>query len=312
MREPCFPFDPGFIGLRPFDMQFLRRNIALFAVLAIGIALIAFNSNLKKVGRCDAPLAYKIGTIDPGFRMTESEFRNDIAEAGGVWSGAVNKQLFKYDPDGEVTINLVYDWRQQTTQFESALQGTIEQSSVSAESTKRQISALEESFRASRQDYQNQIAQYNRQVESWNASGGAPADARTSLQEQAAALNQKARDLNAQKDQINALVVQYNSMVRNINAQTGAINSDGLVGTEFRKGVYIVKDDAKHIDIYQFRERSDLLLVLAHELGHALGLPHNENPDSIMSPVLRSPGLVLTSEDLQDLKSLCSQSSWRL
>jgi hypothetical protein len=292
-------------------MQFFRRNIALFVALAVGVALIVFDSSLKEAGRCDAPIEYKIGTIDPGFRMTKSEFRNDIAQAGDVWSGAINKQLFKYDPDGEITINLVYDWRQQTTQFESALEGTIEQSSASAESVKRQISTLEESFRASRRDYQNQIAQYNRQVEGWNASGRVPADVGVSLRDEAAALNQKAQDLNAQRDQINALVSQYDSMVRNITAQTGAINGDGLAGTEFRKGVYIAKDDVKHIDIYQFREQSDLLLVLAHELGHALGLQHNANPNSIMSPVLRSPSLALSADDLRDLKSLCSQSSWR-
>jgi matrixin len=315
---PCFAhqagflFDPALIGARPFAMQLLGKNLGLFAALAVGILLIVFDASLKKVGRCDVPIEYRIGTIDPRFQMTESELRNDIAEAGNVWDSAANKPLFKYDPDGELTINLVYDWRQQDTQFEQALRGTIDQMRSTAEPIKQQISEMKETFQTSRQDYLSRLAQHNRQVESWNASGGAPADVRASLQDEAAALSQTAQDLKAQNDHINALVAQYNSMVRDINAQTNAINNDGLVGTEFHKGVYIVKDNAKHIDIYQFREQSDLLLVLSHELGHALGLPHNEDPDSIMSPVLRSPGLALSSEDFRDLKGICSQSQWRL
>jgi hypothetical protein len=286
-------------------MKFLRKNFPLLIALAVTAACIVFSNRVQK-RPCDVPIEYKIGTIDPRFGITESSFQNDIAEAGRVWGATIHRQLFKYNPDGELTINLVYDWRQQTTQDEGELKSNMTQLTASAGSIKRQITSLRETLQASKQEYEDQTAQYNGQVEHWNNSGGAPNDVHASLNDELAALEQKRRDLNEQNNQINALINQYNMMIGNINARARVINNDGLAGTEFRKGVYAVKGDFKHIDIYQFREQSDLLLVLVHELGHALGLQHNGNSNSIMSPLLGSAGVDLSPEDLKDLRALCS------
>ena len=46
--------------------------------------------------------------------------------------------------------------------------------------------------------------------------------------------------------------------------------------------------------------------VLVHELGHALGIGHVENPDSIMYSYSIGETLTLSEEDLAALKEVCA------
>ncbi|MES2214229.1 MAG: matrixin family metalloprotease [Patescibacteria group bacterium] len=102
------------------------------------------------------------------------------------------------------------------------------------------------------------------------------------------------------------LIRKYNSLVDQANQKVSTINESA--GKEFNEGEYIYDEAGQRINIYEFTSRAELVRVLAHELGHALGLDHNSNPDSIMYYLNQSENGALTPEDSADLEALCHLS----
>ncbi|WP_089942832.1 matrixin family metalloprotease [Candidatus Entotheonella palauensis] len=64
--------------------------------------------------------------------------------------------------------------------------------------------------------------------------------------------------------------------------------------------------------IFQFHDMDDLLLVLAHEMGHALGLNHIEPPEAIMHALMGSQNindLAPTPADIEALQAMCGNGN---
>lgn len=269
---------------------------------------------------CQEPIEYRLGTIDPRFKLSNEEVLNDIAKAADLWGTAQGKPLFVYDPEGALAINLIYDTRQQATQKAAKLSGVIDETGRVAESVKAQYSSLQNSYNTATAEYEKQVtafneaqSTYNERVEYWNAKGGAPPPEYAKLSTQKKALTQqlnavevKRQELNRLADETNALIDKYNLLVGRINTNVDAINNNGLVGTEFEEGVYVSDASGERIDIYEFESKTAFLRVLAHELGHALGLDHVQGADSIMNPVNRGEEFALTEKDLAALAEICT------
>jgi len=267
---------------------------------------------------CPGPIRYRIGTLDPRFGITREEFRRLIEKAGNVWEE--KQKIFQYDPKGKLPINLVYDARQKFTQTAIAIRAGVSAKLVQADLIKQQLLPLREEFNKIETSYSDQAASYkraqdsyNRKVKQSNLAGGASeaglqdfADERRSLRAQFNLLEAKRLEMNRATDELNTLIKKRNAVIELANAEAAAFNDAAPASLQFKEGRYVREGNEERIDVFQFENTDSLLVILAHELGHALGMKHNANPDSIMSPLIHTDRLVLTAEDEDGLKAVCS------
>jgi hypothetical protein len=267
---------------------------------------------------CPAAIKYRIGTLDPRFGISGEEFRRFIEQAGNVWED--DRKFFQYDPKGKLRISLVYDTRQEFTQHVVAVRASVSAKMAEASLIKGKLIPLAENLRTLDTSYSDQAASfeqaqdsYNQEVKRLNLAGGAPearfqglASERQSLRKQFNLLEEKRQELNHATEEFNELIKKRNGLLKLVNAEADALNNSGPSRVKFEEGRYVREGAEQRIDIFQFENTDKLLVILAHELGHALGMKHNSNPVSIMSPLIQTDRLALTAEDEDGLKTSCS------
>ena len=82
--------------------------------------------------------------------------------------------------------------------------------------------------------------------------------------------------------------------------------SNAAGGSSFTEGRFTPRTNT--IDIYQFNDMNKLRRVLTHELGHVLGINHNENVYSIMFSSNSATTTVLSNEDIEALFEVCPKN----
>ena len=259
----------------------------------------------------DQRISYRLGDIDPRFGISPAEVQQLAVEATQIWQQAGGREYFVYDPQAKLRIDLIYDQRQsesnsrqqQLSQIETK-QALWQQRHLQAEQLKQQISDLQQQLSQKRDALTQATHAYNQQVQQINARGGATPEQRFALQDQKLYLqqqqqrlsehinqhNQKINVLNEEINQLNALNAELSAKVSGFNAR--------FSGKKFDKGLF----NGKQIAIYEFSSKDDLRLTLAHEFGHALGLPHHDDPYGLMYPILQkqdAKNFQLSTADLQ-------------
>ena len=292
-------------------MDFLKNNLWWMAFV---VAVFVYFNFLKPIP-CSSPITYKIGTVDSGFGFSEAKLKTSLNTASKIWTKALDKDLFVYDKNGKVTVNLIYDNRQKTTQINTTLKADVDKTNKLAGSIKQEYETLMQDLNSKKEVYNAKLStfetkqkQYSDQVDYWNSKGGAPADVYNSLAQERKALIDEQNIIEAERvainnsaDKINAFIEKYNLLVANANDNIDVINQSA--GQEFQEGTYDPNTDT--INIYEFSTQDKLTRVLAHELGHALGLDHNVNKDSIMYALNKSNNMSLTKDDVDSLKNIC-------
>ncbi len=269
---------------------------------------------------CKKPITYSIGAFDTRFGISKAEFLKVLAKAEAIWEKPVARELFAYAPNGKLTINLVYDYRQKATEKLRSLGLSVDDNRGSYDTLVARFKAMKQEFEVQQAAYKTLVANfeqrndaYNAEVTRWNRKGGAPKDVYQRLQDESTSLkgaleyiHSVESGLQKRQDDLNALVTVINQVANNINAKAEEFNAIGRArGEEFTEGMYTSDSSGQKIDIYQFNDSEKLVRVLAHELGHALSLEHVEDPKAIMYRLNQGANTALTSSDISALKLQC-------
>ena len=125
-------------------------------------------------------------------------------------------------------------------------------------------------------------------------------------QNKTAEINQHVSTVNSLVDRIKQVEGVLNNQVATLNLKVKNYNSLGdSTGREFNEGEYVRNASGTKINIYQFKDEGQLIRVLAHELGHAIGLDHIDNPKAIMYYLNEGVNEKLTPDDLTALRNRC-------
>ncbi len=269
---------------------------------------------------CQQPIYYSLGSIDKQFNLSDSQVRQAVAEAANIWSTPWGKPLFSYATSGELEINFIYDYRQSATDKLKQLGITVDNNQQSYDRVRGKYDSLRSQYQTQQaaldkliSDFKSEQRDYNAQVAKWNKSGGAPAEEYGRLHQLDADLAAKQQQIilainsvNAVVDDLNALATTLNSLAAKLNLNVKKYNNIGSqTGQEFQEGLYEESAAGTEIDIYEFQSPSQLVRLLAHELGHALGLGHTSNTADIMYYLNDSKNDKLTAADLAALRAKC-------
>lgn len=294
-------------------MKTLWKTI-LFLVI---IGTFSYSIFLLVAGPCYAPKEYSMGVYDERFSVTEAEFIAAAQAAEKIWEDAIGKDLFSYSESGDLAINLIFDERQETALKNKSLESKVDATENSAKSIRAQFEDLRNryesesaSYSVMADEYKMQQEAYSNNVDYWNDQGGAPKKEYEDLQRQKSALQIAQGTLEAKRIKVNSLATEVNNLVSKYNYLVNQANSDiekinQTADKEFEQGEYVSSGINEQINIYEFYTKDELVRILAHEFGHALGADHNDNPDSILYYLNEGTGLTASAEDIRDIKKVC-------
>ncbi len=272
---------------------------------------------------CPVPLTYRLGQLDSHFTITRDEAIAKLAEAEKAWEEKTGRELFQYDENGTLVVDFVFDDRQHSADSENHKRQELDQILAETETLKETIAGLEteyqektKTYEANVSVYETALARHNERVTRYNDQGGAPPNIHADIERERQVLDARLGELNTDADtlnklgqNINALGERTNQLVGSYNKAVEAYNAEFGFAKEFTQGDY---QDGK-IHIYKFSSDEELLSVLVHEFGHALGINHVDDERAVMYYLLQEDGSIpaLNDTDKEAFVAVCGTGDER-
>ncbi len=281
-------------------------------IVAIIISIAVVTTKTETV--CERTLAYNIGNVDSRFQITHDELVDALKEVEKIWEDPTGYNLFEYDPlasenDSDVLIiDFIFDQRQQITTKMKEVEEIIEDNIKELELLSAEYEEKLDFYNRRVSNYNYRLGEYVNQVDYYNMIGGAPEYIYNQLMAEGYELELEEHELNRQMKGLNRLEDNENKLFEYIKALSEKAYEVVDMRGDFGAGMYTDYDNLKKITVYEFGNREDLILLLAHEFGHALNLDHADDPHAIMHAYIDLQDLNdirLTQADINLLKAEC-------
>ena len=323
----------------------MRARLGRTGILALLALLAALVVVLDRTGRlpgtanlafahapCGIPIHYALGEADPRFGFDRSVVMEALVEAANLWQSRTGALLFiESDHPLAMSVNLLFDERQQAANTRRSLRGGLDRDRRQFEGEEAALLLWNERIEAARSAHERaaevlarRVREHEAEIASWNAGSGQRTDARRrALEAESDALKGALAELERMGQDLDADIASYNRFAADLRQRSEEFRdrvgryNEATSGVPVESGRYSYdREQGRRIEVYRAESYDELVWVLAHELGHALGIGHVADPGAIMHATLHDGGELqrgrvrpasLSDADLAALAAVCGQ-----
>lgn len=278
------------------------RTIILYGTLVVSLFFL-WENVLRSP--CSRVIEYSIGEFDERFRISQDEFILQVGLAEIPWETAADRPLFRYVPDADFKINLIWSEEQELLYQANDLGDTLDEKQDSLDSIQSRYQSAVRRYESAVRSYETKLKTYEQEVSYWNNQGGAPEAEFNKLQNDANALDKKANEVKRLLEMVNTLADENNQQVNSYNDNVKNYNDLSRFGEEFDAG----NTDGTEINVYTFDGLPELRTLLVHEFGHVLGIDHVDDDHSVMYYLLNDNN---QQGELSEIDKMALELSCRL
>jgi hypothetical protein len=251
---------------------------------------------------CAIPVHYALGEIDAGFGFDELAVSMALAEAAGLWQSLTDTLMFlESDHPRAMTVHLRFDARQRAANTRRSLRGGLERDRAGLEADEAELARWNDRIESNRAAHERdgetlarRVRAHEAEVRAWNENPAQRSEVRRrALEGEGAMLRQALQELERAGRDLNSDIEAYNRRAAELRRRSEDFRlrvsryNEASSAEPVESGRYSYdRELGRRIEVFRAESYDDLVWVLAHELGHALGIGHVDEPGAVMHAML--------------------------